>query len=452
VGAVKGGRSPAQRTLDGDRGTRQSSFAECRHGAAFSNGSKSPWMQNQLFEAALGIAKPWYVRGIDFDAARKVLTIGIDFVAGSRFAAPGVEGLHRVHDTQTKRLRHLNFFQHECYLEVRTPRVKLPDGRVVQIEPDWFGQLSGFTLLFEALVLAMAQQMTFAAVARLVNESWHRVHAICARYVDLAVAQADLSAVSAVAIDETACRRGHDYLTIAADADERKVVFATEGRDAATIARFAEHLAAHKARPEQITAVSIDMSPAFIKGVTDNLPNARITFDKFHVIAHASQAVDSVRRVEQRTDPALKGLRWTLLKDRSRLSRDQAADLDMLVAQITTKRTARAWLYREQLRDILDRKQINVVSTMLAQWCTNVMRSKVSPMKAVAVMIREHFDGIVAWAQTRQTNGFIEAINGLFQAAKRKARGYTRFQTMRTVLFLIAGKLNFAAINPHAPA
>src|SRR5215472_5231738 len=163
-GRGKGGRSPAQRTLDGDHGTRQSSLAECRHGAAFSNGSKRLWMQNQLFEAALGIAKPWYVRGVDFDAARKVLTIGIDFVVGSRFAAPEVEGVHRVHDTQTKRLRHLNFFQHECYLEVRTPRVKLPDGRVVQIEPDWFGKLSGFTLLFEALVLALAQQMTFAAL------------------------------------------------------------------------------------------------------------------------------------------------------------------------------------------------------------------------------------------------------------------------------------------------
>jgi len=118
------------------------------------------------------------------------------------------------------------------------------------------------TLLFEALVLALAQQMTFAAFARLVNESWHRVHAICSRYVDLAVAQADLSAVSAVGIDETACRRGHDYLTIAADAAERKVVFVTEGRDAATIARFAKHLATHKAQPAQITAVSIDMSPS----------------------------------------------------------------------------------------------------------------------------------------------------------------------------------------------
>ena len=329
--------------------------------------ANSPQMQNQLFEAALGIGKPWYVRGVDFDAARKVLTIAIDFVAGSRFAAPGIEGRHRVHDTQTKRLRHLNFFQHECYLEVRTPRVKLPDGRVVQIEPDWFGKLSGFTLLFEALVLAMAQQMTFAAVARLVDESWHRVHAICSHYVDLAVAEADLSKVAAVAIDETACRRGHDYLTIAADAAERKVVFVTEGRDARTIARFVEHLATHKAQPEQIATVSIDMSPAFIRGVADHLPKARITFDKFHVVAHASAALDHTRRLEQRADPSLKDLRWTLLKDRQRLSDAARADLDALVSQAATKRTARAWLYREGLRAILDRKQINVAAGMLKQ-------------------------------------------------------------------------------------
>jgi len=192
------------------------------------------------------------------------------------------------------------------------------------------------------------------------------------------------------------------------------------------------------------------MSAAFIKGATVHLPNARITFDKFHVVAHASTAVDHTRRLEQRTDPSLKGLRWTLLKDRHRLSEEGRADLDALITQATTKRTARAWLYREHLREILERKQINVVSTMLKQWCTNVLRSKVEPMNDVARMIRKHFDGIVAWTQTRQTNGFIEARNGLFQAAKRKARGDTRFTTMRTVLFLIAGKLDFTRFNPHA--
>ena len=407
-------------------------------------------MHNQLFEAALGIAKPWTVQDVDFDVTRKVLTIRVDFAPGTKFPAPGAEGVHPVHDTQTKRLRHLNFFQHECFLEVRTPRVKLSDGRVVLIQPDWVGKLSGFTLLFEALVLAMAQHMTFAAVAQLTRLSWHRVHAICSRYVDMALAEADLSAVTAVAIDETSCRRGHDYITLAADIQQRRVVFVTEGKDSSTIARFAEHLATHKGAPGQVKSVSIDMSPAFIKGVGESLPKARITFDKFHVVAHASAAVDATRRLEQRTDPSLKGLRWTLLKDRMRLSDQGRADLDALIAKAATKRTARAWLYREHLREILDRKQINVVSAMLKQWCTNVMRSKVEPMKQVARMVRKHFDGIVAWTQTRQTNGFIEALNGLFQAAKRKARGYTRFATMRTVLFLIAGKLDFSPINPHA--
>ena len=109
--------------------------------------------------------------------------------------------------------------------------------------------------------------------------------------------------MTAGAIDETSSRRGHNYLTIAADADERKVVFVTEGRDATTIARFAEHLAAHKARPDQIATVSIDMSPAFIRGVADHLPKARITFDKFHVIAYASAALDrSILQLEERRD------------------------------------------------------------------------------------------------------------------------------------------------------
>jgi transposase len=407
-------------------------------------------MTSQLFEAALGIKSPWFVQGVDFDETKRQLTIQVDFVAGSRFAHADAAGEHPVHDTQIKRLRHLNFFQHECYLEVRVPRVRLPDGKVRLVEPEWVGRLDGFTLLFEALVLALCQQMPFAAVARIVGLSWHRVHAICTRYVELPLADADLSDVSAVAIDETSSRRGHNYVTLVADMTARRVVFVTEERDSQTIADFAQYLREHGADPHQIESVSIDMSPAFIKGVGENLPAARVTFDKFHVVAHASVAVDKMRRLEQKSDPDLKGLRWALLKDRNKLHAEQRNDLDALVAKFTSKRTARAWLYREQLRDILDRKQINVVSAMLAQWCTNVMRSKVEPMKEVAKMIRNHFDGIVAWTQTRQTNGFIEAINGLFQAAKRKARGFVRFATMRTVLFLIAGKLDFTKINPHA--
>ncbi len=407
-------------------------------------------MTAKLFEAALGIADPWLVASVDFDEKAKTLTVLIDFKPGTRFGICGHEGAHPVHDTVTKTYRHLNFFQHECHLQVRTPRVKLPNGSVRLVEPDFAGRLNGFTLLFEALILMLARQMPFAAVARIVGESPHRVLAVCQKYVEMACGLADYSDVTALAIDETSRARGHSYVTLAADAQARRVLFVTEGRDAKTIERLAQYLDEHGCAAQNITSASIDMSPAFISGVTEHLPNARITFDKFHVIGHASLAVDKMRRIEQRTDKSLKGMRWTLLKDTAKLKPAAAADLEALIAKMTVKRTARAWVYKEQLREILDRKQINVVRAMLKHWCTCVLRSKVTPMKEVAKMIRAHLEGIVAWAQTRQTNGFVEAINGLFQAAKRRARGFTRIDTIRTVIFLIAGRLDFHAINPHA--
>ena len=407
-------------------------------------------MTAKLFEAALGIAPPWTVASVDFDESAKTLTVLIDFKPGSRFCVAGHDGAHPVHDTVTKSYRHLNFFQHECHLQVRTPRVKLPNGSVRLVEPDFAGRLNGFTLLFEAFILMLARQMPFAAVARIVGESPHRVLAVCQKYVEMACGLADYSEVKALAIDETSRARGHSYVTLAADADARRVLFVTEGRDAKTIAQLAEYLNDHGCPAEDIAQASIDMSPAFIAGVSQHLPNARITFDKFHVIGHASTAVDQMRRIEQRTDKSLKGMRWTLLKDTAKLKPEAAADLDALIAKMSVKRTARAWVYKEQLREILDRKQINVVRAMLQRWCTCVMRSKVEPMKEVAKMVRSHLEGIVAWAQTRQTNGFLEAINGLFQAAKRRARGFTRIDTIKTVIFLIAGNLDFHAINPHA--
>lgn len=406
-------------------------------------------MTEKLFEAALGINAPWYVAGADFNAQAHTLMIRVDFVSGSRFAVLGMDGEHPVHDTVAKRYRHLNFFQHECFLEVRIPRVKLPGGAVRQIEPPWAGKLSGFTLLFEALVLMLAQQMSFAATARVVGESRHRVATVCERYVELTLAHSDFSGVHEVAIDETSRARGHDYISLAADAAARRVLAVAEGRGLETVAALAAQLGSHGCPPTQVRSVSIDMSPAFIKGCAEHLPKARITFDKFHVLWHASTAVDRMRRIEQRTERSLKGLRWSLLKDRSRLRPEAAAELDALIARITTVRTARAWLYKEQLREILARKQINVVRTMLQHWCTCVMRSKVVPMKEVAALVRQHLEGIVAWAHTRQTNGFLEALNGLFQTAKRRARGFTRMSTIRTVIFLIAGKLDFRVINPH---
>jgi len=408
----------------------------------------------KIFETALGISSPWYIAGMNFDPAKGTgkLHIRIDFEVGTRFAVPGHQGEHPVHDTVTKKYQHMNFFQHVCELEVRVPRVKLPDGSVLQVTPPWAGKLSGFTLLFEAFVLLLCREMPFRGVSRITGLSTHRVMALCSRYVDEAVSLQDYSKVRDVAIDETSRAKGHDYVTIVADAEVRKVLFVAEGAESDTVGAFVKNLMAHHGKPTQIEHISIDMSPAYISGVQNHLPNAHITFDKFHVIAHASEAIDETRRQEQKLDPSLKGMRWVLLKDRKDLTAAQRVELDDLIRQMTSSRTARAWHYREQLREILTRTQPHVVRGLLHRWCRNVLSSKVEAMRDVARMIREHFDGVMAWVYSRQTNGFLEAINGLFQAAKRKARGYVRFRTIRMVIFLIAGKLDFSKINPYVAA
>jgi transposase len=404
-----------------------------------------------LFADALGIKAPWFVEHVELSTENegRRLEIKVNFSRGCQFTAAGRDGVHPVHDTVRKEYRSTDFFDIPCHIVCRIPRVKLPDGRVRMHQPEWAGMVSGFSKLFEAIAVMLLESMTIKGVAKTMRISWHQTREIARKYVNEAESKADLSKVTSVAIDETSKKRGHKYVTIVADPEERKVIFVTEGRDAEAVVSFSDHLKERNASPDQITSVSIDMSGAFIKGVQDNLPNARITFDKFHVIQHAKDAIDETRRSEQKSDPSLKGTRWLLLKNRSDLNKAQQADLDGLVKQATSKATARAWLYCEQLRDIMDRKQIYVVTRMLKKWCSNVLRSKVEAMKKVARMILSHFEGVVAWAQTRQTNGFLEAINGLFQAAKRQARGFSNFETIRIVIFLRSGKLDLKSLNKH---
>jgi transposase len=231
----------------------------------------------KIFEAALGISSPWYIAGLNFEPSQKQLKIRVDFEVGSRFAVPGQSGEHPVHDTVTKTYRHLNFFQHECHLEVRAPRVKLPDGSVIQVSPAWAGKLSGFTLLFEAFVLLLCREMTFAGAARITGLSAYRVQALAEKYVNETVALAVYSEVRDLAIDETSRAKGHDYVTLFADADSnparRRVLYVAEGREADTVKGFAANLKAHQGKPSEIRSISIDMSPAFISGVQENFPN-----------------------------------------------------------------------------------------------------------------------------------------------------------------------------------
>ncbi len=279
-----------------------------------------------LFKVALGIEAPWFVDGIAFDADAKRLDITLDFKRGSRFRLDESDESspsYTAYDTVKKSWRHLNFFEHECHLHARVPRVKTDEGRVVMVMPPWSGKLSGFTLLFEALLIGLCRHMPVHQVGKMTGVSDHRLWHLLEVYIMKARYGEDYSNVRVVGMDETSVARGHEYITLFVDLEKRKTLYITEGKDSTTVSRFAATLGDHGGSPQQITDVSCDMSPAFIKGIREALPKAQVTFDKFHILKIINEAVDTVRREEARTNPLLKGTRYVFLKNDSNLTKEQ---------------------------------------------------------------------------------------------------------------------------------
>jgi transposase len=395
----------------------------------------------EVFQAALGIAEPWRVTEATFEPGEGRLDLRIDFARGARFACPeGDETACPVHDTESKTWRHLDFFQHRAYLHARVPRVFCPGHGVRQVLVPWARPNSGFTLLFEALLVEFAAHMPVAAIARMVGEHDTRIWRVLEHYVAQARAQLDFSQVTRVGVDETSARRGQDYVSLFMDLDTPRVMFATEDRDAATVARFAADLAAHGGDPERVADVCCDMSAAFIAGVEAHLDNAAITFDRYHVIAKLNEAVDQVRKAERASRPELARSRYLWLKRPERLSAAQAERLAWLNRPSAQLATARAYRWRWDFDGFYDQPPA-LADAYLERWCRGALRSRLEPIKAFVRMVDAHWDGILAWHTSRASNGILEGTNSLVQAAKRKARGYRNKQKMITIIYLIAGRL-----------
>jgi transposase len=394
-----------------------------------------------LLQLALGLTPPWTVSRADFDPEAHRLDIQIDFAPGSRFVCPVCGGADcSAYDTERKTWRHLNFFQHEAYLTARVPRVRCDKCGIKTVTVPWARPDSGFTLLFEALVMTMVSAMPVAAVARIVGEHDTRLWRVVHHYVDQARARIDTADVTRIAIDETAARRGHDYITLFADIDQARVLFATEGKSAETIAAFADDLTAHGGDPDAIEEVCIDMSPAFIKGVAENLPNAAVTFDKFHAVKIVNDAVDQVRRGEQKRQNVLKGTRYIWLRNPANLSDRQQAILDALPTHHL--KTARAYQMRLAFQDLYRQDSPQQAAQYLKRWYFWATHSRLSPMIDAAYTIKRHWNGILRWFDSKIANGLIEGINSLVQAAKAKARGYRSVRNLKAMVYLLAGKLD----------
>jgi transposase len=397
----------------------------------------------QLFQLALGLTAPWEVSESSFDAARSRLDLHVDFARGATFPCPecGVAGC-KPHDTEQKTWRHLNFFQHEAYIHARTPRVRCVACGVRLVTVPWARPGSGFTLLFEALVMMLVKSMPVAAIAKLVREHDTRLWRIIHHHVDEAREQADFSDVRCVGMDEKASKRGHNYLTLFVDLERSQLLFATESREATTVAAFREDLERHGGVIEQVEELCMDMWPPYLKGARENFPDASITFDKFHVSKLLNDAIEKVRRQERRERPELAGSRYIWTKNPENLTPGQFARLELLRARRFNLRTARAYHMRLTFQEFWSLSGARA-KAFLDRWYYWATHSRLEPMAHVARTLRRHEHGVLRWSQSRVSNGVLEGINSMIQAAKARARGYRSTRNLIAMAYLIAGKLQF---------
>jgi transposase len=253
-----------------------------------------------LFKLALGIQSPWEVMNIQMEDTEsgKELHIYIDFKPGSKFVdASGA--LCEVYDTKQKTWRHLNFFQHPCYLHCRVPRIKTKEGKV-----------------------------------QLVEVPWSR---------------------SGIGMDETSQRKGHDYVTLAVDFGESRVLHVTEGKDKEAVKAVKDYLESKGIDIKKVKHASMDMSPSYISGVHEYFPKAEIHFDRFHMVKLLNEAMDKVRQLERKEHDELKGHKYTFLKNRNKLSDQKKQELSEFITLFPT--LGKAYRLKELFNDLWETEE-----------------------------------------------------------------------------------------------
>jgi len=329
-------------------------------------------------------------------------------------------------------------------------RVACPRCGVRSERVPWSTAGSRFTTVFEEMVGYLAQITDLTHVAELMGISWSTVAAVVRRVVARHLSPERLEALSLIGIDEFSFRKHHHYLTVVVDHERRCIVWAAEGRKAETLGPFFSLLG-----PKGCTAiqlVSIDLAAGYRKAAEDNLPNAEVVFDRFHVQRLASDALDEVRRALVRelsgTPEAtvVKNTRWALLHDASGLNALQRERLSLV--QKTNRPLYRAYLLKETLVRALDYLQPKRALEALMAWIGWAQRSRLRPFVRVARTIRKHLPGILAYVRTRLTNGLTEGLNAKLRMIARRAYGYHSADALIAMLFLTCSNIR---LDPPLP-
>ena len=404
-----------------------------------------------MLAGSLDLEEPWYITGAEFNPVKNVIDVYVGIREDAVIACPHCGGPTKRYgyEPTERSWRHADCLFYPCYVHCKRPRVKCDNCGVQQVTAPFERQNSRHTLLFEGYAMMIMADVPRRKASRLLRCNEKTLASILSYWVNQAVEALDLSDVTKLAIDETSRKRGHDYVTVTIDAMKRRVFDVQDGRKKEAVTAMRKKLERHGGKASNIAAVTSDMSKSYLPGVRENFPDAEQIIDKFHVKKVLTDALDKVRKQEQKETNNKKDLflnRHFLMTPQSRMNSEQLTKLAALSkAYPKTGRTFRIVQALDLFYASKDDKEAAKQFKQLYSW---MRRSRLTPMKDAAETLMNHEREILHYFHERLTNAVCEGINSMIQAAKRKARGYNTFEGFAAMIYLVAGKLELPVPDP----
>lgn len=341
--------------------------------------------------------------------------------------------------------------QFRTEIRAATPRCRCQRCGVKTIEVPWAGKHSRFTLMFEALSIRVLQACAnVSRAAGLLGLSWDAMHSIIERAVARGLERRSLDNIQHVGMDEKSFGKGHDYVSILTDIDNRRVLEVAPERTIEAADSLWETLT--QTQRAAVKSVSMDMWQAFMSSAETNAPDAEIVHDKFHIAKYLGEAVDKVRRRENKElkqvgDETLNGSRQLWLYNAENLNDDRYDEL--MAIQRSDLKTGRAWAIKENFRWFWDYSYASNAKKFFDRWYGWAIRSRLDPIKKVAKMLKSHLDGLLSYFRHQVTNATSEGFNSRIQSIKSAARGFRNFTNYRLRILFYCGKLDLMPGNCH---
>lgn len=409
-----------------------------------------------LYAQILGLRMPWRVTGVDLDRAGGSVTVQVAAEEGATFACPTCGGSAPGYDRRRRRWRHLDTCQFTTVLEADVPRVRCAEHGVMTVAVPWATPGSGYTVLFEALVIDWLKEASVQAVAKQLRVTWGVIDRIMQHAVARGLTRRARQAPSRLCVDETSFQKRHEYVTVVTDPDRGHVLHVANDRKTESLEAF--YLGLDDAQRAGIVGVSMDMWAPYIAATRRHLPDAdqKIGFDKFHVAKLLGDAVDKVRRQENRRllsegSDLLKGSKYSWLSRPENMTHDQR--LRFMALRHSTLKTARAWAIKDMGMGQWTYRSRTWARKAWNHWLGWALRCRLPPMRSAALTIKRQLWGILNAIVLKLHNGHAESMNSRIQRLKRRACGYrSRDRFRNAILFHLGGLDLYPTPDQHQGA